>query len=67
MRPLLAPLEAFAYAPAYAYLNYKIRSSDPLDHATIWEELTRDLPPVADWSAPVGRSVRCALFCSAPK
>ena len=49
MRPLLAPLEALAYGPAYAYLNYKIRSPQPLDHTTIWDELTQELPPVADW------------------
>lgn len=49
MRPLLVPLEAFAYGPSYAYLNYLIRSPQPLDHTTIWEDVTRDLPPVAEW------------------
>ena len=49
MRPLFVPLEALVYGPSYAYLNYKIRSPKPLNHATIWEELTFDLPPLAEW------------------
>jgi len=49
MRPLFVPLEALAYGPSYAYLNYLIRSPQPLDHNTIWEAVTRDLPPAAEW------------------
>lgn len=49
MRALLAPLEALVYGPSYAYLNYKIRSPQPLDPSTVWHDLTFDLPPFADW------------------
>ena len=49
MRPLFVPLEALAYGPSYAFLNYLIRSPKPLDHTTIWEAVTRDLPPAAEW------------------
>lgn len=49
MRAAFLPLEALVYGPSYAYLNYLIRSPKPLNHATVWHQVTRDLPPVADW------------------
>ena len=48
-RQLLLPLESLVYGPSYGYLQYLIRSPEPLPAARTWEMVTRDLPPVADW------------------
>ena len=48
-RPLLVPFESLVYGPSYAWLQYLIRSPEPLNPADIWDRVTFDLPPVADW------------------
>ncbi len=49
MRLLLLPLESLVYGPSYGWLQYLIRSPQPLDAEATWQDVTRSLPPVFDW------------------
>ncbi len=45
-RSLLFPCEALPYGISYAYLNFLIRSPQPLDEERAWREITGSVPPV---------------------
>lgn len=53
MNPLarlsLLPLETAVYGPAYGYLNYLIRSPEPLDPESVWRNIAGPSPAVAAW------------------
>ncbi|MCH7751188.1 MAG: class I SAM-dependent methyltransferase [Planctomycetes bacterium] len=49
IRPILFPFESLVYGPPYAWLQYLIRSPEPLDPADTWDRVSFDLPPAADW------------------
>lgn len=48
-RPFLFPLESFLYGLSYGWLQYLIRSPEPLEAEPTWRAVTRDLPPAVDW------------------
>lgn len=49
MRSLLLPFESLIYGLPYGWLNYLIRSCEPLDAEYVWHELTTKAPPALDW------------------
>jgi cyclopropane-fatty-acyl-phospholipid synthase len=44
-RKLMTVAEAIPYGVSYAWLNYHIRSPEPLDEEAIWQEIAAPLPP----------------------
>lgn len=49
LRYLLFPAELVLYGPSYGFLQYLIRSPQPLDPESTWQQITREAPPVIDW------------------
>jgi cyclopropane-fatty-acyl-phospholipid synthase len=45
----LAAAEMAAYGPAYGYLNYLIRSPQPLEAESTWQRVAGDPPAAANW------------------
>ncbi len=48
-RLLIFPFEMLIYGPSYAYIQFLIRSREPLDAEYVWKELTKEPPPVLKW------------------
>ncbi|MEM9657263.1 MAG: class I SAM-dependent methyltransferase [Planctomycetota bacterium] len=49
LRYLAFAPETLIYGPSYAFLQYLIRSPQPLDPDRTWHEITRDPPLAVDW------------------
>lgn len=49
LRYLLFPLECLIYGVSYGYLQFHIRSPQPLDAASTWTALTTELPRGLRW------------------
>lgn len=47
LRVLACAAESLVYGPQFGYLNYLIRSPEPLDPQTTWQAVTRAPPPLA--------------------
>ncbi len=43
------PFEGLTFGPAYSWLQFKIRSSEPLDAEATWDEVTGKIPPLFNW------------------
>jgi cyclopropane-fatty-acyl-phospholipid synthase len=48
-RNLSFPPELLLYGPSYAYLQYLIRSPQPLDPEWVWNEVAKEPPPHLRW------------------
>lgn len=48
-RTTAAVVEGAIYGPAYGWLQSLIRQPEPLEHETVWQRVTGELPPLYDW------------------
>jgi cyclopropane-fatty-acyl-phospholipid synthase len=49
LRNLLTVVDAVSYGVSYAWLNYQIRSSEPLNEEAVWQEVTGPAPAAIEF------------------
>lgn len=48
-RYLLLPAEMVTFGPSYSWINFMVRSPEPLDPDEVWTRITGEIPPAFDW------------------